>query len=122
MKYHCAVTLPINPPSALPTLTITQVWEGLIVKAREPQSFVPISECTITEDRGAAGITRRVKFVEGKGPVEGYVTEVITYHKPMKVNIIAPVYTSLSDHATPGRLSYDRRATGCQQYYLLWPE
>jgi len=89
MKYNAAITLPVNPPSVSPILTQSQCWEGLIVKAREPQAFVPISECTITEDRGDAGITRRVKFIEGKGPVEGEAVEVITYFKPMKVKRVS---------------------------------
>lgn len=89
MKYNIAITLPVNPPSASPILTQFQCWDGLVIKARDPRGFVPISECTITEDRGDAGITRRVKFIEGKGPKEGDVVEVITYLKPMKVKPVS---------------------------------
>lgn len=88
MKTHIAVTLPVNPPSSSPALTQAQCWEGLKIKSREPQAFLPISECTITEDRGDAGITRRIKAIEGKGLLPGEVTEVITYYSPTQVGFL----------------------------------
>jgi hypothetical protein len=84
MKLHTAVTVPINPPSASPVLTQAQVWKGLDEKARRPMGFVPITECTITEDRGATGFTRKVKFAEG-APLSGVYHEEITYYPEMKV-------------------------------------
>ena len=46
-----AVTLPINPPSATPTLTVSQVWAGLIIKCKEPQHFVAaMSDCRVVSE------------------------------------------------------------------------
>ena len=69
-------------------LALPQCWEGLKIKAREPQAFLPISECTITEDRREAGITHRIKFIEGKGSVAGEATEVVTYYSPMRASFL----------------------------------
>lgn len=85
MNLYFGITLPVNPAEVSPALTIPQVWQGLMLKARHPQPFAPVEECTITEDRGEAGITRRVKFIDREGPVEDEVTEVISYFKHMKV-------------------------------------
>jgi len=50
-KVLAAVTLPINPPSSSPVLTIPQIWAGLIIKCKEPQHFVAaMSDCKVTSE------------------------------------------------------------------------
>lgn len=43
----------VNPAGASPVLTEAQVWTGLGIKARNPQSFVPaITSCKVVSDNG----------------------------------------------------------------------
>lgn len=95
MKYSTAITLPVNPPSTSVTLTQDQLWNALVCKARDPQPFLPITllDCTITDDRGAAGLTRRVKVSDGRGLVQGEYDEIIVYHKPARVRLSPPLLT-----------------------------
>lgn len=88
MKTHIAATLPINPPSVSPVLTQEQVWKGLVFKARNPQGFVPVEECTIVEDHGEQGLTRRVKFIPPPNGsfLPNEATEVVTLYPPTKVS------------------------------------
>ncbi|KDQ10482.1 hypothetical protein BOTBODRAFT_115704 [Botryobasidium botryosum FD-172 SS1] len=80
MKFNCATTVPVNPPSASPVLTHAQVWKGFVKKCRSPEEFVPaIFESEILEEHDS-GLTRRVTFKPGMGPPAGKATEIITYH------------------------------------------
>jgi len=80
MKFNHATTVPINPPSALPVLTHSQVWQGLVKKCRKPQDFIPaMSDCEILEESDK-GLKRVVTFKPGMGPPSGKATEIITYH------------------------------------------
>jgi hypothetical protein len=85
VKLYASITLPVNPPLASPPLTHAQCWAGFQEKARRPQPFVPIAECEITDDRGAAGLTRRVTMQATAGPLAGVATEVVTYHGNTRV-------------------------------------
>jgi len=60
-----ARTAPINPPSAEPSLTIEQVFKGLVRKCYQPQEFVPLMQgCDILhEDKH--GLTRMLTFKPG---------------------------------------------------------
>ncbi|MCJ1409319.1 hypothetical protein MMC19_003398 [Ptychographa xylographoides] len=50
-KILAAVTLPINPASSGPTLTIPQIWAGLMIKCKEPQHFVAaMSDCEVVSE------------------------------------------------------------------------
>jgi hypothetical protein len=43
----------INPAGATPVLTVEQVWAGLSIKAKKPQSFVAaISSCEVVSEVG----------------------------------------------------------------------
>lgn len=56
----------INPPGATPILTAAQVWAGLDIKARTPQTFVPtITACELVKDEGNK--VRRACFWGGNG-------------------------------------------------------
>jgi len=66
----------VNPNGALPVLTEAQVWRGLEIKARNPQSFVPaITSNNIVSDDGQK-IVRSVRFGEAEP-----VTEQIELHE-----------------------------------------
>lgn len=83
MKFHLASTQPINT-SSVETLTRSQVWEGLKIKARDPVNFVPsIASCEVVREDGD-GLTRIVTFKPGTGP-PGKITEIVTYAEGVKV-------------------------------------
>jgi hypothetical protein len=85
VKLHLAYTAPINPPSATPILTQTQVWAGLQRKIRFAQEFVPvISSCTVLQDKDGV-VTREVVFKPGVGPKER-AREVVTSFWPSWVS------------------------------------
>ncbi|KAF9460490.1 hypothetical protein BDZ94DRAFT_1169656 [Collybia nuda] len=66
----------INPLGSSPVLTEAQVWAGLGIKARNPQSFVAaITSCEVISDDGHK-IVRSVSF-GGTNPV----TEEIELHE-----------------------------------------
>lgn len=37
-------TAAINPPGVSRVLTVDQLWQGMVIKAREPQEFVALME------------------------------------------------------------------------------
>ena len=85
MKFHIAVTRPINPPSAPSILTRAQVWQGLKIKARDPIRFVPaIASCEVVEENDA-GLTRLVSLKPGSGGPPGKVTETVVFVDGVKV-------------------------------------
>ena len=87
MKIYQAYTAPINPPSASPILTSSQVWQALVEKCHKPQKFVlPIADCEVLEESDV-GLKRVVTFKPGMGPPAGKVTEVITYHGQIMVGM-----------------------------------
>lgn len=104
MKIYSSATWPVNPPGASPVLTREQLWNGLEVKAHDPRDFVPITACTVIENRGEQGITRRVKFVPNAGPPtsNGEATEVVTYYKPVKVSSSASYAAFLNTNSQHG--------------------
>ena len=78
-------TCPINPPNALPILTIDEVWEVMMLKCRKPQLFVaPMSGSMVLEENPTF-MKRSVTFKEGMGPPGGEVIEDLQIRKPWKV-------------------------------------
>ncbi|KAF5375351.1 hypothetical protein D9615_008025 [Tricholomella constricta] len=62
-----ATTRRVNPANASPVLTEAQVWKGLGIKARNPQTFVPtITSCEVLSDDGTKQIVRSVRFHHGE--------------------------------------------------------
>ncbi|KAG6840303.1 hypothetical protein C0991_007664 [Blastosporella zonata] len=60
----------VNPPGAAPLLTEEQVWKGLGIKARKPETFVPvITSCEVLSDEGNK-IVRSVSFNNGAPAIE----------------------------------------------------
>ncbi|KAK6437837.1 hypothetical protein LTR95_005963 [Oleoguttula sp. CCFEE 5521] len=76
----------INPEGAEPKLTVDQMWQGMVIKARKPQEFVKLMEgCEVTREN-EHGLTRIVTFKNGWGPPGGKAEEEIAFHAPMRVD------------------------------------
>jgi hypothetical protein len=45
---HATATIPVNPAGS-PSLTRDQVWQGLVMKARDARQFLPPGACTKCE-------------------------------------------------------------------------
>ncbi|KAI1342773.1 hypothetical protein F5Y15DRAFT_268674 [Xylariaceae sp. FL0016] len=89
VTFNLAYTAPINPSGASPVLTQAQVWEGLKIKVRAAQEFVPvITGCdVVSEETSPAGnlqVTRDVKFKPG-GPSKTEAREVCVHYAPCRV-------------------------------------
>ena len=80
-----SLTLPINPPSSTPILTLAQIWSTLQLKCRKPELFVaPMSRSEVLSETPTY-IERVVEFNEGMGPPGGKMTEELQIRAPWKV-------------------------------------
>ena len=64
MKFEHLIEIndPLNP--LIDTLTVEQLWRGLVLHAESPKLFVPhLDECTL-EERSENGFSRRRRFGE----------------------------------------------------------
>jgi len=64
MKFEHLIEIndPLNP--LIDTLTVEQVWRGLVLRAESPKLFVPhLDECEISE-RTDSGFSRRLRYGE----------------------------------------------------------
>ena len=64
MKFEHLIEIndPLNP--LIDTLTVEQVWRGLVLRAESPKLFVPhLDECDISE-RTDSGFSRRLRYGE----------------------------------------------------------
>ena len=64
MKFEHLIEIndPLNP--LIDTLTMEQLWRGLVLRAESPKLFVPhLDECTIAE-RSENGFSRRLRYGE----------------------------------------------------------
>ncbi|MCJ1438479.1 hypothetical protein MMC27_007869 [Xylographa pallens] len=100
-----AVTLPINPPSASPVLTVPQIWAGLLIKCKEPQHFVAaMSDCRVTSETE----TQIVRIITiGKDgmmgqPVGTELRERIELAKPMQADFYMDNGTHISNIVSVG--------------------
>jgi hypothetical protein len=52
IMYSVAWTVPVNPQGAFPILTREQLWEGLVMKARDAKPFVgqAMEECRVLQE------------------------------------------------------------------------
>lgn len=116
-------TAAINPPGVSPVLTVDQLWQGMVIKAREPQEFVALMEgCEVLEER-ENGLTRLVIFKEGWGPPSGKAEEEVSFHKPMRVSIClafnsrpsGPFPLTWCRSISPCPLPARKSATSCPQ-------
>ncbi|KAI0184053.1 hypothetical protein EV127DRAFT_486492 [Xylaria flabelliformis] len=91
VTFNIAYTAPINKNGATPTLTQSQVWEGLKLKVRRAQDFVSaITECQVLSEEtlptGELQITRQVQFVPTTThKANGAVKEVCVHYAPCRV-------------------------------------
>ena len=76
----------INPPGVSPVLTVDQLWQGMVIKARKPQEFVKLMESCKVLKEDETGLTRVVTFKNGWGPPGGKAEEEIKYYAPMRVS------------------------------------
>lgn len=101
---YVAYTAPINPPSAEPRLSQSQIWALLHRKIWRAQDFVGgailetevISESKDTQGRPVT--TRMVTFREGNRRVE----EVVTTFYPVKVEFQQPNGSHISNIVSKG--------------------
>ncbi|KAI1119083.1 hypothetical protein F5Y14DRAFT_446292 [Nemania sp. NC0429] len=91
VTFNIAYTAPINKAGATPTLTQSQVWEGLKMKVRRAQDFVPaITECQVLAEEtlpsGDLQVTRQVQFIATTAHSNGgWVKEVCVHYEPCRV-------------------------------------
>jgi hypothetical protein len=89
---NLAFTAPINPASASPKLTISQIWQGLERKIRAGQDFVGgaiLTTDVISEshdEQGRPVVVREIVFREGNRKVK----ETCIGFEPMKVEFHQP--------------------------------
>ncbi|MCJ1385617.1 hypothetical protein MMC17_008740 [Xylographa soralifera] len=103
-KVLAAVTLPINPPSSSPVLTIPQIWAGLLIKCKEPQHFVAaMSDCRVTSET-ADQIVRVITAREDSmmGPAGSEMRERIELTKPTQADFYMDNGTHISNIVSVG--------------------
>jgi hypothetical protein len=78
-------TIPINPPSSTPTLSLAEFWEVMHLKCRKPELFVaPIASSTVLEETPTF-MKRRIVLKDGMGPPGGKAVEELQIRAPWKV-------------------------------------
>lgn len=128
-----AYTEPANGPNlSIRTLTQEQVWNGLELKVRRPQEFIPsIDDCRVIEERGHGAYVLREALVARdlqQSPMAGqYVREECTLHRPIWVSKNSRTFrasppicqlTRLQQPLCPSRLS--PRCQTAQKYKVLF--
>jgi hypothetical protein len=105
---NVAYTAPINPSTTSPALTQAQVWDGLKLKVRKAQEFVPlIVSCEVlSEEETAKGFTvvRQVVFKPGQGPKKAGepVKEVCVHFAPCRVDFEQENGSTISNVVSSG--------------------
>jgi hypothetical protein len=101
-------TAPINRPGESPTLSISQVWQGLKRKVRHAEEFVPIIVyCEVLDEKttetGEEVVTRTVKFATGSGPKEDVPVKEVCYHyAPCRVDFQQEDGSRISNFVSSG--------------------
>ncbi|KAI0433811.1 hypothetical protein F5Y09DRAFT_30139 [Xylaria sp. FL1042] len=90
VTFNVAYTAPINKAGATPTLTQSQVWQGLELKVKRAQDFVPvIAGCQVLSEEtlpsGDLQITREVQFAPNASGLAKTVKEVCVHYAPCRV-------------------------------------
>ncbi|RJE21788.1 hypothetical protein PHISCL_05879 [Aspergillus sclerotialis] len=86
VQINISTTTPVNPPSATPKLSHSDLWKALVSKARQPEEFVAvIDKCRIVSEN-PSGLRRAVLF---KGE-ENEVEEDVRFVKDMKIDFHVP--------------------------------
>ncbi|EAW11910.1 SRPBCC family protein [Aspergillus clavatus NRRL 1] len=93
---NISYTEPVNPPDpSIQKLTSKQVWNGLVLKIRRPQEFIPaIDECRVVEERDNGSYILREAHVAAnleRSPMAGkYVREECRLHEPTWTHFTLP--------------------------------
>lgn len=102
---NIAFTAPINPPGATPLLTSEQIWNGLLLKIRSAETFVPgaiqstkVISDSIDSSTGNAVTVREVLFRETQQSVQ----ETVTAFKPARVDFEQPNGSKISNVVSQG--------------------
>ncbi|KAI0975348.1 hypothetical protein F4678DRAFT_484971 [Xylaria arbuscula] len=90
VTFNVAYTSPINKVGATPTLTQAQVWEGLKLKVKRAQDFVPvITGCDVLSEEtlptGELQVTREAHFGPTASGLPKTVKEVCVHYAPCRV-------------------------------------
>lgn len=94
LTLHIAYTEPVNSSPAdpsIPTVTREQVWNGLKLKARCPQAFIPsFDDSRVVEESDDRSYIVREAHVAAdlrESPMAGkWTREECRFHEPAKVN------------------------------------
>lgn len=101
---NIAFTALINPHGANPTLTLDQIWAGLLIKIRSAETFVPAIQSTIvisesTDPSTGNQVTiRNAVFREGQRKVQ----ETVTAFAPSRVVFAEPDGSYISNVISEG--------------------
>ncbi|GFG03099.1 hypothetical protein IFM61392_02631 [Aspergillus lentulus] len=101
---NVAFTAPINPPGADPILSRSQIWNGLLLKIRSAETFVPAgiqSTAVLSESVDEAGnpvTIREVVFRQDQRKVK----ETVTAHKDSRVDFVQPDGSNISNIVSEG--------------------
>ena len=119
---YSTATVPVNPDGAVP-LTRAQVWDGLVLKARDARLFLPPGLCTRCEvvEESATHIVReatiggadlreiisfepgsKVSFFQAAGPREGVIVNELFEDASGSLLLKFYCYTGLRGQAPGG--------------------
>lgn len=90
---YAIATVPVNPEGE-PLLTMSEVWKGLILKARDAREFLPPNLCTRCDviEESATHIVREATI----GGVD--LREIITFENEHKITFFKHRSARRSDH------------------------
>jgi hypothetical protein len=101
---NIAFTAPINPPGQSPVLTVDQIWNGLLLKVRSAETFVPAaiqSTKVVSEsydDNGNPVTVREVLFRESQKTVQ----ETVTAFEAGRVEFVQPEGSKINNVISEG--------------------
>lgn len=109
---YSTATVPVNPAGE-PPLTRDQVWQGLVLKARDARLFLPPGVCTKCEvtDEGEGFIVRQATILGDD------LSEIITFEPKSKVSFHQ--FNSPREGVIVNELSEDEEGALQLRFYCL---
>jgi hypothetical protein len=101
---NIAFTAPINPQGQSPVLTVDQIWNGLLLKIRSAETFVPAaiqSTKVVSEsydENGNPVTVREVLFRESQKTVQ----ETVTGYEASRVEFVQPEGSKVNNIISEG--------------------
>ena len=102
---NIAFTAPINPPGTTPVLTTEQIWNGLLLKIRSAETFVPaaiqstkVISDSVDPSTGNPITVREVLFRETQKTVQ----ETVTAFEATRVEFAQPDGSKISNVISAG--------------------